>query len=134
MSLHWLLRVGKICRVVVPTPHFLLFNYNQNLKLCTQIFWKLILTLETLVGRYDSVLQQFNESVKMCQEQKLLIGQLEDDLRKVNALSVMFRGDAEVWITLVIVESGIVPSFLCSCTNSALQRFLSLQTLSCLLL
>ncbi|XP_067928699.1 protein CASP-like [Watersipora subatra] len=31
----------------------------------------------------------------MCQEQKLLIGQLEDDLRKVNALSVMFRGDAE---------------------------------------
>ena len=92
------------------------------------------MTLETLVGRYDSVLQQFNESVKMCQEQKLLIGQLEDDLRKVNALSVMFRGDAEVWITLVIVESGIVPSFLCSCTISALQRFLSLQTLPCLLI
>jgi len=41
------------------------------------------------------VLQQFNDSVKMCQEQKALITQLEDDLRKVNALSVMFRGDAE---------------------------------------
>lgn len=47
-------------------------------------------------GRYDAVLQQFNDSVKMCQEQKALITQLEDDLRKVNALSVMFRGDAEV--------------------------------------
>ena len=51
-------------------------------------------------ARYDSVLQQFNDSVKMCQEQKSLIGQLEDDLRKVNALSVMFRGDAEVDVFL----------------------------------
>lgn len=42
------------------------------------------------------MLQQFNETVKTCQEQKALITQLEDDLRKVNALSVMFRGDAEV--------------------------------------
>lgn len=52
--------------------------------------------LTSLSGRYESILQQFNDAVKTSGEQKALIAQLEDDLRKVNALSVMFRGDAEV--------------------------------------
>ena len=72
------------------------------------VFWYNICYSE-FSGRYDAVLQQFNDSVKMCQEQKALITQLEDDLRKVNALSVMFRGDAEVNICCFQVAMCAVP-------------------------
>jgi homeobox protein cut-like len=48
-----------------------------------------------LTGRYNKMQEQFNESCLTVQQQKLLIMQLEEDLRSVNALSAMFRGDAE---------------------------------------
>ena len=64
-----------------------------------------------ILGRYDAVLQQFNDSVKMCQEQKALITQLEDDLRKVNALSVMFRGDAEVKLAACFQVANVCCSY-----------------------
>ena len=38
------------------------------------------------------------------QEQKQLIAQLEEDLRSVNALSSMFRGDAEVIIQFELLS------------------------------
>jgi homeobox protein cut-like len=40
--------------------------------------------------------EQYSEAVNSIQEQKHLIGQLEEDLRSINAWSAMFRGDAEV--------------------------------------
>ncbi|KAK7506063.1 hypothetical protein BaRGS_00002785, partial [Batillaria attramentaria] len=39
--------------------------------------------------------REYGEAVATVAEQKALISQLEDDLRNVNALSSMFRGDAE---------------------------------------
>lgn len=48
-----------------------------------------------LKGRLQNLQEQNNEAMSTLQEQKLLIVQLEEDLRSVNALSVMFRGDAE---------------------------------------
>jgi homeobox protein cut-like len=48
-----------------------------------------------LAGRYSKLQDQYNEAFASIQEQKLLIVQLEEDLRSVNALSAMFRGDAE---------------------------------------
>lgn len=39
--------------------------------------------------------EKYQESAGLLQEQKGLITQLEDDLRQVNAVSSMFRGDAE---------------------------------------
>ena len=51
-----------------------------------------------LIGRYTKLQEQYNDAFKAMQEQKQLIAQLEEDLRSVNALSSMFRGDAEVII------------------------------------
>ena len=51
-----------------------------------------------LIGRYTKLQGQYNDAFKAMQEQKQLIAQLEEDLRSVNALSSMFRGDAEVSI------------------------------------
>ncbi|KAK2148954.1 hypothetical protein LSH36_474g04051 [Paralvinella palmiformis] len=48
-----------------------------------------------LKPRYAQIQDQYNEAVHSIQEQKQLITQLEEDLRSVNALSSMFRGDAE---------------------------------------
>ncbi|XP_013416522.1 protein CASP isoform X8 [Lingula anatina] len=48
-----------------------------------------------LTGRYSQLQDQYNEAVTTVQEQKQLISQLEEDLRKVNALSSMFRGEGE---------------------------------------
>ena len=47
-------------------------------------------------ARYTKLQEQYNDAFKAMQEQKQLIAQLEEDLRSVNALSSMFRGDAEV--------------------------------------
>ncbi|XP_033747853.1 protein CASP-like [Pecten maximus] len=47
------------------------------------------------VERYKALQSEYEEAVGTVQEQKLLIKQLEDDLQKVNALSSMFRGEAE---------------------------------------
>ncbi len=47
-------------------------------------------------ARYTKLQEQYNDAFKTMQEQKQLIAQLEEDLRSVNALSSMFRGDAEV--------------------------------------
>jgi len=49
-----------------------------------------------LLGRHSKLQDQYNEAVTSIQDQKQLIQQLEDDLRSVNAWSVMFRGTAEV--------------------------------------
>lgn len=48
-----------------------------------------------LNGRFGKLQEQYTEAFGTIQEQKQLITQLEEDLRSVNALSVMFRGDAE---------------------------------------
>ena len=45
--------------------------------------------------RYNKLQEQYNEAFATIQEQKQLITQLEEDLRSVNALSSMFRPDAE---------------------------------------
>ena len=45
--------------------------------------------------RYSKLQEQYNEAFGTIQEQKNLILQLEEDLHSVNALSAMFRGDAE---------------------------------------
>ena len=50
----------------------------------------------SLTARHSQLQEQYTETVASIQEQKLLITQLEEDLRSVNALSAMFRGDAEV--------------------------------------
>lgn len=47
-------------------------------------------------GQFGKLQEQYTEAFGTIQEQKQLITQLEEDLRSVNALSVMFRGDAEV--------------------------------------
>ena len=52
--------------------------------------------LSLFPGKLQSLQDQNNEAMSTLQEQKQLIVQLEEDLRSVNALSVMFRGDAEV--------------------------------------
>jgi len=49
-----------------------------------------------LTGRYSKLQEQYNEAFTSIQDQKQLIGQLEEDLRSVNAWSTMFRGTAEV--------------------------------------
>lgn len=45
--------------------------------------------------RYKKLQEDYQEAVSTVQEQKLLVQQLEEDLRSVNALSSMFRGEAE---------------------------------------
>ncbi|CAH1800970.1 unnamed protein product, partial [Owenia fusiformis] len=45
--------------------------------------------------RYNGLQEQYSDAVATMQEQKQLIVQLEEDLRSVNALSTMFRPDAE---------------------------------------
>ena len=54
-------------------------------------------------GRYSKLQEQYNEAFGTIQEQKQLITQLEEDLRSVNAVSSMFRGDAEVYINILIM-------------------------------
>ena len=46
-------------------------------------------------GKLRSLEEQYSSVVMTVQEQKQLIAQLEEDLRSVNALSTMFRPDAE---------------------------------------
>jgi len=48
-----------------------------------------------LSERYGRLEAQYQEAFTAITEQKQLIAQLEEDLRSVNALSSMFRGDAE---------------------------------------
>lgn len=48
-----------------------------------------------LAGRYNSLQEQYQALCGTVQEQKQLIAQLEDDLHSVNALSTMFRPDAD---------------------------------------
>ena len=47
-------------------------------------------------GHYQVLETQYKQAFSTMQEQKDLITQLEEDLRSVNAVSSMFRGDAEV--------------------------------------
>ena len=56
-----------------------------------------------IAGKYSQLQEQYNEAFRSIQEQKQLIGQLEEDLRSVNALSSMFRGAAEV-LSISVVE------------------------------
>ena len=46
-------------------------------------------------GRYQQLQTEYLEVANTVQEQKALISQLEEDLRNVNALSAMFRGEGE---------------------------------------
>ncbi|XP_062592196.1 protein CASP-like [Saccostrea cucullata] len=45
--------------------------------------------------RYRKLQEDYKEAVSTVQEQKLLTTQLEEDLRSLNAVSSMFRGEAE---------------------------------------
>ncbi|KAK3083131.1 hypothetical protein FSP39_014842 [Pinctada imbricata] len=45
--------------------------------------------------KYHKLQDEYKDTASTVQEQKLLITQLEEDLRSVNALSSMFRGEAE---------------------------------------
>lgn len=45
--------------------------------------------------RYRKLQEDYQEAASTVQEQKLLITQLEEDLRSFNAVSSMFRGEAE---------------------------------------
>lgn len=49
----------------------------------------------TFPGRYQQLQTEYLEVAGTVQEQKALITQLEEDLRNVNALSAMFRGEGE---------------------------------------
>ena len=55
--------------------------------------------------------REVGEATATVTEQKALIAQLEDDLRNVNALSSLFRGDAEVsgWWTGLLDSTGQPP-------------------------
>lgn len=53
------------------------------------------ITTNDLTSKYTSLQEQYSEAVGSIQDQKQLNSQLEEDLRSVNALSSMFRGDAE---------------------------------------
>ena len=55
--------------------------------------------------------REVGEATATVTEQKALIAQLEDDLRNVNALSSLFRGDAEVsgWRTVLLDSTGPPP-------------------------
>jgi hypothetical protein len=46
-------------------------------------------------AKYQQLQTEYVELGTTVQEQKLLISQLEEDLRNVNALSSMFRGEGE---------------------------------------
>lgn len=52
-------------------------------------------SITQLTEKVESLGEELKRTSVTCQEQHHLIGQLEDDLRRVNALSIMFRGDAE---------------------------------------
>jgi len=54
------------------------------------------------LGRYNKLQEQYNEAFTSIQDQKQLIAQLEEDLRSVNAWSAMFRGTAEVRLTMTV--------------------------------
>ena len=49
-----------------------------------------------LAARYNKLQEQYSEAFTTITDQKQLICQLEEDLRNVNALSSMFRGEGEV--------------------------------------
>ncbi|KAH3884583.1 hypothetical protein DPMN_008566, partial [Dreissena polymorpha] len=48
-----------------------------------------------LSARYQQLQTEYLEAARTLQDQKALISQLEDDLRRVNAVSAMFRGQGE---------------------------------------
>ena len=53
-----------------------------------------------ITGKYTKLQEQYTDAFATIQQQKQLICQLEEDLSNVNALSSMFRPDAEVSISL----------------------------------
>ena len=62
-------------------------------------------------GQVKKLQREVGEATATVTEQKALIAQLEDDLRNVNALSSLFRGDAEVsgWWTGLLDSTGPPP-------------------------
>lgn len=74
------------------TLETLLLEKNRSLQTANT---QLKVANNDLTGRYNQLQDQYSEAVSSLQEQKHLITQLEEDLRSVNALSSMFRGDAE---------------------------------------
>jgi len=82
--------------------------------------------------RYSMLQQQYNDAFNTIAEQKRLITQLEDDLRKVNTVSSMFRPEAEgepspgsaemvaVAVKDMSVEKAVVSMDMLSATDSLL--------------
>ena len=75
--------------------------------------------MRLLTGRYTRLQEQYGEACVTVQQQKLLIIQLEEDLRSVNALSAMFRGDAEVRQSILSVS---LKNKRCQCCFSTFMR------------
>lgn len=69
---------------------------------CLCVCHAIICMYTIITARYAQIQDQYNEAVHSIQEQKQLITQLEEDLRSVNALSSMFRGDAEVMCSGIV--------------------------------
>ena len=69
-----------------------LMHLQYKILICSPLIWLTI----CFPGRFTQVQEQYSEAFGTINDQKQLITQLEEDLRNVNALSVMFRGDAEV--------------------------------------
>jgi len=65
-----------------------------------------------LLGRHSKLQEQYNEAFTSIQDQKQLIGQLEEDLRNVNAWSAMFRGSAEVSMMIPMTVAVIVAAMI----------------------
>lgn len=58
--------------------------------------------------KYSTLQKEYQNTASTVKEQKFLIQQLEDDLRNVNAMSSMFRGEAEGQPVAVTTVEGEV--------------------------
>lgn len=85
---------------------------SSNIIFSNIVFWEAwteSLTTNLFTERYRKLQEDFQEAASTVQEQKLLITQLEEDLRSFNAVSSMFRGEAEGEpVTGSLVEADVV--------------------------
>ena len=71
------------------------------------MFQNLIEASPNVPVQYTKLQEQYTEAFNTITEQKHLIAQLEEDLRNVNALSSMFRGEGEVCWTAISLQRVI---------------------------
>lgn len=69
--------------------------FGTNILRCGYSYVHDIHILILFTERYRKLQEDYQEAASTVQEQKLLITQLEEDLRSFNAVSSMFRGEAE---------------------------------------